>query len=153
MAQNSKSGESWVSSLFLLFVALGGFWWVADYAWDKVTKLVAKPGVTSTAAATGSASTAAANVAPKPPQLLEYPAAQLDLSDLTMSKSRAFIVTRGDLRPLWTVRGRIKNRTVPARSIKEVQSHIRIYDALGEEADSAQLHRDHADSAAGYCLV
>jgi len=129
----SKSDGLW-ASVFWLFVLVGGLWWVADYARDKI----ASPGATRTSTAPGP--TAPASIAPKlqPPQLLAYPTTQLDLYELTMSKSRTFTVS-GDLRPIWTVRGRIRNHTAPACSIKEVRLHIRIYDAAGNEADSALL--------------
>jgi hypothetical protein len=53
-----------------------------------------------------------------------------------MSKSRAFTVS-DDLCGLSAEE--LKNHTAPAPSIKEVQVHIRIYDAVGQEADSAEL--------------
>jgi hypothetical protein len=139
VAQNSKSSEGWGSLLLSLFFLVGGFWWVADYAWDKIAKFANKPAVASTTAAGVTAPITPAAPKPSGPQLLDYPTGQLDLIGLTMSKSRAFIATGGDLRPLWTVRGRIKNHTAPAVSIKEIRLHIRIYDAAGEEADSALL--------------
>jgi hypothetical protein len=116
--------DGWGSTVVLLLMIFLGT--VGYNHWDAWTKPAVKPVVASVP-----------NSATKSvPRFLVDPEARLDLSDLKMFKSSAFPVS-GDLRPLWTTTGRIKNNTT--FTLKEVRLQIHINNPRGDEADSAQL--------------
>ncbi len=71
------------------------------------------------------------------PSSLTDPSTQLDLFDLVMVKSPE-IPLNGDLRPIWTVSGRIRNLTTFSIKGVQIQVHI-LYKSNSLEADSARF--------------
>jgi C4-dicarboxylate transporter len=109
-----KSG--WATIFVILLIGCLG---MTDTVQNALKKLFARP-----AAATVSANAApvASPVAPDSNLLIDT--SQISLFDMRMEKSAKFSIS-GDLRPIWTVNGRIKNDS--AMDLKEVKIEVDLF--------------------------